>query len=92
MRKLFVVFFVIGSFLVSAGPVSACPKEGDHVHPFLVLEHAKELGLSKKQRSQIKKIEKNLKNEMHGVWKKYGEEMGAVLTDVQRERFVSLIN
>lgn len=92
MSKLFVILFVVGSFFLSVPPVSACPKEGDHLHPFLVLEHAKELGLSKKQRSQIKKIEKNFKNEMHGIWKRYGEEMGAVLTDAQRKRFVSLIN
>lgn len=93
MNKSIVVCLALVGFLtVSAGRVMACHehKGGEHFHSFMVLEHAKELGLSKKQKSQLEKIQQNLKHDMKDLGKKYGDETEAVLTKEQNKKWDSL--
>jgi len=89
MKKVLVLSLALMGFLVvSAGQVSACPpKDGGHPHSFMILEHAKELGLSRKQKSQIEKIQKDLSNDIKELGQKYDEKVKGVLTPEQQKKY-----
>lgn len=88
-RNIVLCLAAVGFLAVSVQNVSASHK-GGHTCPFMVYEHAKELGLSKKQKSQVKDIKENFKNEMQALKKKYGEQTQAVLTAEQKEKYKNM--
>lgn len=92
MKKILVLSLALMGFLVvSAGQVSACPPKDDgHPHSFMILEHAKELGLSRKQKSQIEKIQKDLSNDIKELGQKYDEKVNGVLTAEQQKKYEDL--
>src|SRR3989338_2213428 len=92
MKKIIVSCMALAAFFaVSLGHVSACPKDGaGSPCPFMVFDHAKDLGLSKKQKSQIEKIRASFQNDMQALGKKYGDEANAVLTDEQKKKYAAL--
>lgn len=92
MKKVLILSLALMGFLaVSAGQVSACPpKDGDHPHSFMILEHAKELGLSRKQKSQIEKLQKSLMNDIKELGQKYDGNIKAVLSTDQQKKYEDL--
>ncbi|MDO8527468.1 MAG: hypothetical protein Q7T03_07270 [Deltaproteobacteria bacterium] len=91
MKKIMVLCAVVAAFFaVSVGEASACPKTGDQPCPFMAMEHAKELGLTGKQKSQLKGIQKSFKADMQALGTKYGDQTSAVLTDAQKVKYNSI--
>jgi hypothetical protein len=81
MRKTLILALITG-VLFLAVPAGA----DDHLCPMITLKHAKELGLSKKQKVEIEKIRDRLMGEMRALKSKASDDVAAVLTEKQREK------
>jgi hypothetical protein len=78
---------ILSLALVTAFLVLALPARADEGHcPMMTLKHSKELGLSKKQKSEIEKIQGRMMEEMKALKAKASGDIDAVLTEKQRKK------
>jgi hypothetical protein len=82
MRRILMLFVVLATFgAMSLSSVAEANHKG--FCPIVAVDHAKELNLSKDQKSALKKLKKQAKQQMKAI----SDQTEAILTPAQRKQY-----
>ncbi len=89
MRKLLPILLVMSLVFIQVVPVQACPDK--EICPIMVLNNSKELNLSRKQRSEVKKVKEQMLQELDVLRAKTGKQVRAILSPDQVKKYEKIM-